>query len=74
MNINHPGISTGLILGIMCLFAGVILRIWAPEFSGFFDRGHESQPVPVYAILLILAAINFGYAILSKKISKHENR
>jgi TRAP-type C4-dicarboxylate transport system permease small subunit len=62
----NPGFSSGIILGVICLLISLGLFIWAPGFSGFFDRGHDTQPVPIWAILLILAVMNFGYAFISR--------
>jgi NADH:ubiquinone oxidoreductase subunit 6 (subunit J) len=70
---KNPGLSTGVILGAICLLIGIGLFIWAPDFSGFFDRGQDTQPMPIWVILLVLAAINFVYAIISRTLQSRES-
>ncbi|MCC7130340.1 MAG: hypothetical protein IT297_08090 [Anaerolineae bacterium] len=67
---NSPGAVTGSILGTLCLVVGIGLRIFAPDFSGFFDRGLSGDAMPVWALLIGFAALNFLYAFASYAISK----
>lgn len=46
------------------------MRIFAPEFSGFFDRGLSGDAMPVWTLLIGFAALNFVYAFVSYVISK----
>jgi hypothetical protein len=67
---NNPGVSTGILLGSLCTIAGIGFLFLAPAFSGFFDRGHDSKPVPFWIILLILAAINYIYGFINFYLEK----
>lgn len=71
---NSPGSFTGTVLGLVCLIGGVGLRLFAPEFRGFFDRGHSEPSLPVWALLLFLAALNFGYAAFSYFVMQKSSR
>ncbi len=66
---NASGTITGTFFGTLFLIGGIALWIFAPDFSGFFDRGHSEDALPVWVLLLILAALNYGYAGLSRYLS-----
>jgi hypothetical protein len=57
-----PATVSGFWLGIICLGMAVGLLIWDPEFRGLFDRGHNEPPIPIWVVLLGIAALNFVYA------------
>ena len=65
MNKTSPGLVTGLVLGILCLTIALGLYIWAPDFTGFFNRPGAQPAMPVWALLLLLALVNFAYAGVS---------
>lgn len=65
MKKTSPGLVTGLILGILCLTLSLGLFIWAPGFTGFFNRPGAQPAMPVWNLLLLLALVNFVYAGLS---------
>jgi len=73
LNKNIPGVFAGITLGALCLIGGISLWIWAPEFSGFFDRGHSEPTLPFYILLFGLAIVNFGYAWISWFIQTRAN-
>ncbi len=66
---NASGTITGTFFGTLFLVGGIALYIFAPDFSGFFDRGHSEDTLPVWMLLLILSAVNYGYAGLSRYLS-----
>lgn len=66
---NAPGSVTGAILGTACLIGGIGLRIFAPEFRGFFNRGQSGDPIPIWSLLLVFAILNFAYALISHIIA-----
>lgn len=70
---NIPGVIAGIALGSLCLIGAIALWIWAPEFSGFFDRGHSEPALPFYILLIGLAIVNFGYAWVSWFIQTRAN-
>lgn len=70
---NSPGYVTGSILGAVCLLSGLGLLIFAPEFSGFFDRGQSGDAIPVWMLLIGFAVLNFVYALVSHFISIRTN-
>ena len=53
-------------IGTICLIAGLVLRSSAPDFSGFFDRGHSESVVPIWALLVGFAILNYIFAGLSQ--------
>jgi hypothetical protein len=59
------GVSTGLILGALCLAGALGFWIFAPDFSGLVERKTDAATLPVWAVLAILALVNFAYAGLS---------
>lgn len=65
MSKTSPGLVTGLVLGIICLTIAIGLYIWAPDFSGFFNRPGAQPAMPVWTLLLLLALVNFAYAGVS---------
>ena len=69
---KNRALSTGIILGTLFLIASLGSKIYAPEFSGFFDRGHDMQPMPIWVILLILAAVNYLYAFVAHKLHVYD--
>jgi hypothetical protein len=69
-----PGLSTGLVLGVLCLIGAIALRIWAPDFTGFYNRGLTDPPMPFWSLLLILAVVNFIYAGFSQYIQRKANQ
>jgi drug/metabolite transporter (DMT)-like permease len=73
MNKMNTGFSSGIILGTICLIVGIGLLIWEPGFSGFFDRGHDTQPLPIWMILLILAAFNYIYALITRSFMNRDH-
>ena len=77
MNKKSPGFVTGIVLGTICLFGGIAMRIFQPDFTGFFDRGHSESAVEVWTLLLGIAVLNFAYAGLSywiqRRADKHRN-
>ncbi len=74
MNKTSPGLMTGLVLGTLCLIIALGLYIWAPEFTGFFNRAGAQPAMPVWTLLLLLALVNFAYAgityFLQRKIDQ----
>ncbi len=69
-----PGVITGIALGSLCLVGAIVLRIWAPEFSGLFDRGHSEPALPFWILLSGLAVVNFGFALASWFIQTRGNQ
>jgi hypothetical protein len=71
---SSPGLYTGLTLGGLCLIVGLGLYLWAPDFTGFFNRAGAQPALPVWTLLLLLALVNFIYAgisyYLQRKIDK----
>jgi hypothetical protein len=65
LNKKSPGLVTGLVLGLLCLTLGLGMYIWAPGFTGFFNRLSAQPAMPVWILLLLLALVNFVYAGLS---------
>jgi hypothetical protein len=63
-----PGWISGTIFGVFFLISGLALWIFAPDFSGFFERGHSEDVLSVWKLLIGLAIINFGYAAVSRYI------
>ncbi len=74
MKTKAPGLSVGIILGTICLVAGLALWVWEPNFAGFFNRGHDASTMPIWTLLLILAVINFAYGFLSMYIQRRANQ
>jgi hypothetical protein len=68
-----PGLSTGFVLGTLCLIGGIAMRIWAPDFSGFYNRGLTDPPMSFWSLLLILGVVNFIYAGFSQYIQRKAN-
>jgi hypothetical protein len=62
---NSPGFITGTVLGTLCLLGAVAMRIFQPDFTGFFDRGHSESAMQVWMLLLGIAVVNYAYAGLS---------
>ena len=65
MKKTSPGVLTGIVLGTLCLTAGLGVYLWAPGFTGFFDRPGVQPAMPVWTLLLLLALVNFLYAALT---------
>jgi hypothetical protein len=57
-----PAVSGALIIGALCLLGALALLIFAPDFRGFFDRGHDTESLPVWVVALGMAGLNFVYA------------
>ncbi len=62
---SSPGLVTGLILGVLCLTLAIGLYIWAPNFTGFFNRPGAQPAMAVWTLMLLLAIVNFAYAGIS---------
>ena len=62
---TNSGALTGIFIGTLFLLIGISLSIWAPNFSGFFDRGLSEPVLPAWVILIGLAFVNYIYAGLS---------
>jgi hypothetical protein len=62
---TSPGVLTGIVLGVLCLLVGLGVYLWAPGFTGFFNRPGAQPAMPVWTLLILLAAVNFVYAWLS---------
>ena len=58
-------VSTGLILGTLCLAGALGFWYFAPEFNGLIERNTDDSALPVWVVLAILALVNFAYAGLS---------
>ena len=65
MKKTSPGVLTGIVLGGLCLIAGLGVYLWAPGFTGFFNRPGAQPAMPVWTLLILLAVVNFVYAGLS---------
>jgi len=67
---NAPGFTSGLVLGIIFLVVGLGILILAPEFSGFYERVEPNERMPIWALMLGLALVNFLYAVISQFLGK----
>ena len=65
MKKTSPGVLTGIVLGGLCLIAALGVYLWAPGFTGFFNRPGAQPAMPVWTLLILLAVVNFVYAGLS---------
>jgi hypothetical protein len=65
---KSPGFISGLTIGTICLIAGLVLRVSAPDFSGFFERDHSEAVLPIWVLLIGLAILNFIFAGLSQSM------
>ena len=63
---KSPGFISGLMIGTICLVAGLVLRVSAPDFSGFFERGHSESVLPIWVLLVGFAILNYIFAGLSQ--------
>lgn len=66
------GVSTGVILGVLCLAGALGFWIFAPDFSGLVERDTDGSTLPVWTVLAILALVNFVYAGLSVAASRRD--
>ncbi len=60
-----PAAVSSFILGSLFLVAALALWLWNPAFSGFFDRGQGEPPLPIWAVLLGLAGLNYAHALIT---------
>jgi hypothetical protein len=63
---KSPGFISGIMIGTICLIAGMVLRVSAPDFSGFFARGHSESVLPIWMLLIGFAILNYIFAGLSQ--------
>ena len=67
-----PGFTSGMVMGTLFFVVGLAALILAPEFSGFLDRVETDSRMPIWALLLGFALVNYVYALVSQFLGRKQ--